>query len=116
MQVTFDNPMVLSAPADRVSREFTWEYGGVNWVWNVSIPQRSYQIVHDKPRPRTNDYSVYVTYDKDDYFFSSLGNALRAEGEKLGFDGKNSNSQYHKWDTHKLKLLFQLWRKSGNIY
>lgn len=86
-RVTLDIPTLVSTPDEAITRKFTWKYGGIDWDWEAEISKQLYQILHDKPRPRTGEhanYSVYVTHSLDDVFFQKLASALSAEGEQLG--------------------------------
>jgi len=65
--------------------KFTWKYGEIDWDWEAEISKQLYQTLHNKPRPRVDTDSVYVTHSLDDIFFQKLTAALSAEGEKLGF-------------------------------
>ncbi len=82
--VTLDIPTLVSVPDEAITRKFTWKYGGIDWHWEAEISKQLYQTLHDKPRPRAENSSVYVTQSLDDEFFQKLASALRAEGEKLG--------------------------------
>ncbi len=82
--VTLEVPALVSTP-EAIRREFAWEYGGINWVWEAELPGQLYQTLHDKTRPRTIDYSIYVTHSLDDGFFKALAGELMEEGQKLHF-------------------------------
>ena len=83
--VTLDVPALVSVPDEAITRKFTWKYGGIDWHWEAEISKQLYQTLHNKPRPRVKNCSVYVTQSLDDEFFQKLASALRAEGEKMGF-------------------------------
>jgi len=82
--VTLDVPTLVSVPDEAITRKFIWKYGGIDWYWEAEISKQLYQTLHNKPRPRTKNLSVYVTHSLDDIFFQDLTAALSAEGEKLG--------------------------------
>ena len=84
-RVTLDVPTLVSTPDEAIMCKFTWKYGGIDWDWEAEISKQLYQTLHDKPRPRADTASVYVTHSLDDIFFQKLTAALSAEGEKLGF-------------------------------
>ena len=58
--------------SDSIERKFAWEYGGYAWSWSISIQKNHYGYFQSLPRPQTNDYSVYVTNQLDDYYITSL--------------------------------------------
>ena len=85
IHVTLSVSAVLSVPDDVIKREFTWSYGSIEWEWDSTLSGYLFQTMHNKPRPRTNDYSVYVTYSLDDAPLNFLASSLSAEAEKMGF-------------------------------
>jgi len=58
--------------SDSIERDFAWEYGGYEWSWSISIQNNHYGYFQSLPRPQTDDYSVYVTNQLDDYYITSL--------------------------------------------
>jgi len=65
---------------------FTWEYAGSEWNWDINVPEALYDYYKDKPRPSTEDYSVYVTDPYDDDFISSLVEALGEGAQQQHWD------------------------------
>lgn len=80
-------------PAGLISREYTWEYAGKEWAWELDIPQSLYEYYKGIPRPPTPNYSIYVTHPQDDilieYLVSQIEKTAQEEGfshlEKVGF-------------------------------
>ena len=83
--VTLDVPTLVSVPDEAITRKFIWKYDGIDWDWEAEIPKQIYQTLHNKPRPRADTDSVYVTHSLDDIFFQKLTAVLSADGENLGF-------------------------------
>jgi hypothetical protein len=79
------NTQEVYQPDEIFQLEFTWEYANIDWEWDSEIPKQLFQDMHDRPRPRTGDYSVYVTDNQDDYIFNALADTMISDGEKLGF-------------------------------
>jgi len=84
-RVILDVPTLISAPDKAIIHEFRWKCQGIEWEWDAEIPRQIYQVLHDKARPRTIDYSIYVTHSLDDNFFQALVAELMEEGQKLRF-------------------------------
>jgi hypothetical protein len=79
------NTQEVYQPDEIFQLEFTWEYANIEWEWDSEIPKQLFQDMHDRPRPRTGDYSVYVTDNQDDYIFNALADIMISDGEKLSF-------------------------------
>jgi hypothetical protein len=79
------NTQDVYQPDDIFQLEFTWEYSNIEWEWDSEIPKQLFQDMHNRPRSRTEDYSVYVTNDQDDYIFNAFADAIISKGEILGF-------------------------------
>jgi len=70
--------MSTTSPTGYIPRSFTWDYAGSEWTWDIQVPNTLYDYYREKPRPPTEDYSVYITHPLDDYFIADL--VQRIEG------------------------------------
>jgi hypothetical protein len=70
------------------TREFTWDYGGNHWIWNLNIPvalYNAYKAVPDSERTQNGpaDYEMMVT-TKDGYM-QTLTEKLNETADQLGY-------------------------------
>ena len=75
--------------SDLITRSYTWSYWPCRdheWTWELRIPQGLYDYYRAKPRPPTNDYTVYVTDPRDTAYTDELARRLQEEAHKRGFD------------------------------
>jgi hypothetical protein len=84
-RVILDVPASVSTSNETIIHEFRWKYQGIEWEWDAKIPRQIYQVLHNKARPRTIDYSIYVTHSLDDNFFQALAAELMKEGQTIRF-------------------------------
>jgi len=71
---------------DYLVHSFVWFYDGSEWVWDIQIPEQLYAEYTNKPRPPTEDYSVYVTDPLDDHLLDSLAEEINSTVRDEGFD------------------------------
>ena len=50
----------------KITRNYTWKFSGIEWTWELRIPESLYNYYRELPRPSTRDYSVYITHPIDD--------------------------------------------------
>ena len=62
----------FSKSTELISRRYSWQYGGKEWVWEMEIPQALYDYYKKFPRPPTQNFSVYVTHPLDDTIIGNL--------------------------------------------
>ena len=75
--------------SELITRSYTWSYWPCRdheWTWEIQVPQALYDHYRAKPRPPTNDYSVYVTDPRDTAYTGELARKLQEEAQKRGFD------------------------------
>jgi len=70
---------------ERLARNYTWRYDGRDWSLGVSVEEESYDYYKSRPRPRTEDYSIYVTDPVDDEMISSLARSFESKASEEGF-------------------------------
>ena len=68
--------------SDSFEREFGWSYDGYAWSWSISIQKAHYGYFQSLPRPQTDDYSVYVTNQLDDYYITALVDRFKEAARK----------------------------------
>ncbi len=74
-ETTVDLPEdIQEAPLSEkfIIREYSWDYGGGEWTWELSVYQSMYDYFKEMPRPYTMNYSVYVTNPLDDPYVDRL--------------------------------------------
>jgi len=84
-QETIELPEVIqevSKSDELITRNYLWEYGGMEWNWEVPMPQLLYEYYKDLPRPPTQDYSVYVTHPLDDIYIELLVEKIQKAGQQ----------------------------------
>ena len=74
----------ISESTELFERHYSWQYGGT-WTWDLEIPQAAYEYYKEKPRPPTENYSVYVTHPYDDKFIDALVSRLNEVSQSQGF-------------------------------
>ncbi len=69
--------VTVSDPGD-FSRRYEWNYAGVHYYWDVTIPKWLYQEYKQRPRGAwgSRDYDAYVLDPLDDDYMESLGNMI----------------------------------------
>lgn len=69
--------LALSDPGD-FARNYTWEYGGLQYYWDISIPKWLYHEYRQRPRGSwdARDYDEYVLDALDDVYMQGLGDAI----------------------------------------
>jgi hypothetical protein len=82
------------------TREFSWEYGGHHWVWNLSIPTPLYAVYKSVPD------SVRVTIGPEDfgYFTTTQDAYIQTLAEKLNQTATNAG--YNSYDEVNFILAF----------
>ena len=86
----FENVSAQSQDQSQVySREFSWEYGGHHWVWNLSIPAQlyaAYKSVPDSVRVRIGpeDFGYFTT--TQDSYIQTLAEKLNQTAANAGYD------------------------------
>lgn len=84
-------PQAEPQPELRIlEREFTWDYGGKHWIWELMIPKTAYTYYPNLKRPPTDDYSVYVTDPADDAFISNLAAQLKEAAAQEKYSPKQT--------------------------
>jgi len=63
-------------------RDYSWDYGGYAWSWDLYIPKQSYYEYEG--RYRTSNLSYYVT--ENEPYVISLANGLANAAESKGYD------------------------------
>ena len=69
-----------------ITRQYSWDYNGSNWTWDLSIYQSTYDYYKTIPRPPTRNYSVYVTHPADDSYINRLAEHIKNEAKNQGFN------------------------------
>jgi hypothetical protein len=75
----------VQPPEEIVTLEYSWDYGGSEWNWEISIPRSAYEAYRSVPRSPTMDYSVYVTHPSDDAYIGSLVESIREAASSKGY-------------------------------
>jgi len=81
-----DSAPEVSESSKLITRHFTWSYADYQWTWEIQIPQALYDYYRAKPRPPTENYSVYVTDPRDNAYIGNLAKKLKKEAQRKGFD------------------------------
>lgn len=69
---------------EMVSRNYTWTYRG-KWTWGMRMPVSLYDYYRNLPRPRTNNYSVYVTHPLDDAYIDTLVEKMKNAAQRARY-------------------------------
>ncbi|MDO8716581.1 MAG: hypothetical protein Q7J73_07230 [Dehalococcoidales bacterium] len=69
---------------ENVSRNYTWNYRG-KWTWEMHMPVSLYDYYRNLPRPRTNNYSVYVTHPLDDVYIDTLVEKMKNAAQRAHY-------------------------------
>ncbi len=67
--------------------QYTWEYDGREWSWDILIPQALYDYYQQLPRLHTSNYSVYVTHPMDDIYIDALVEKITSASQQAGYSG-----------------------------
>jgi predicted transglutaminase-like cysteine proteinase len=70
----------------KVTRNYSWDFNGVEWHWTLRIPVSFYDYFREITRPDTKDYSIYVTHPMDDKCIEKLVVEINRIAEKYSFD------------------------------
>jgi hypothetical protein len=62
----------INPSLESINRHYSWQYSGMDWTWDLQIPESLYQYYAEIPRPPTNNYSVYITHPLDDITMDDL--------------------------------------------
>ncbi|AEK19788.1 transglutaminase-like domain-containing protein [Methanococcus maripaludis] len=76
----------ISVPSNGVSyltEEYSWEYGGLDWDWSLSIPENLYDYYKNKPR--SSGYEQYALSDYDRVYLKSMLNSFEEASEQEGY-------------------------------
>ncbi len=69
-------------------REFSWDYGGNHWIWNLSIPVAlydAYKAVPDSERIRNGPAGYDVMVTTQDSYIQSLAEKINETTNQLGY-------------------------------
>ncbi len=91
LPVISSSQMVSAQSQDQTAyytREFTWDYGGNHWVWNLSIPVQLYAAYKALPQPTRaqlgpEDFGFFTT--TQDSYIQNLAQKLNQTGTELGY-------------------------------
>ena len=67
--------------------QYTWEYDGREWSWDILIPQALYDYYQQLPRLHMSNYSVYVTHPMDDIYIDALVEKITSASQQAGYSG-----------------------------
>ena len=70
------------------TREFSWDYGGNHWIWNLSIPAalyNAYKAVPDSARTRNGPAGYDLMVTTKDSYMQSLTEKLNETANQLGY-------------------------------
>ncbi len=73
----------------KITRNYSWDFGGVEWHWTLRIPVSFYDYFREIPRLDTRDYSAYVTHPVDDKCINKLVVEINRIAEKYRFDDRD---------------------------
>ena len=74
----------MTESTENVSRNYTWSYRG-KWTWEMKMPVSLYDYYLNLPRPRTNNYSVYVTHPLDDTYIDTLVEKMKNAAQRARY-------------------------------
>lgn len=79
---------VLEAPetSDAIRRNYTWEYGLLEFGFEVDFYKKFYEYYKERPRPPTTDYSIYVTDPFDDDMIATVVWELEANAKRANLN------------------------------
>ncbi|AVB75603.1 transglutaminase-like domain-containing protein [Methanococcus maripaludis] len=66
-----------------INEEYSWEYGGLNWDWSLSIPEDLY--LYYKSKPRASGYEQYALSDYDRHCLKSMINSFEEVSNQRGY-------------------------------
>lgn len=67
-----------------ISANYSWTYRG-KWSWGMKMPVSLYDYYRELPRPRTKNYSVYVTHPLDDPYIDMLVEKITKAAQQEGY-------------------------------
>jgi hypothetical protein len=79
---------VVSAQSQEYTREFSWDYGGNHWIWNLSIPVAlydAYKTVPDSERTRNGPAGYDMMVTTKDSYIQTLTEKLNETANQLGY-------------------------------
>jgi hypothetical protein len=71
------------------SKEYSWDYGGNHWTWNLTIPKalyEAYKAVDPSVRTRNGPEGYGYLTTTNDYYVRSLAFKLNQTTSELGYD------------------------------
>lgn len=74
----------MTESTENISRNYTWNYRG-KWTWEMRMPVSLYDYYRNLPRPRTNNYSVYVTHPLDDAYIDTLVEKMKNAAQRARY-------------------------------
>ncbi len=69
-----------------ITRNYVWEFDGMEWSWEFPIPESLYEYFKELPRPPTKNYSVYITHPLDDTYIDLLVGKIREASSQQGYN------------------------------
>lgn len=69
-----------------LTRNYSWEFSGMEWSWELLIPQSLYKYYKEIPRPPTKNYSVYITHPLDDTYIDLIVGKIREASSQQGYN------------------------------
>jgi hypothetical protein len=102
-----------------VQKNYSWSFKNKNWFWQPIFPLSAYNYFKNKPRPATNDYSVYATDPIDDQIIAQLVGIFKESGfekydmvefvaafiQNLPYIPDNATSPLDEWPKYPLETL-----------
>jgi len=72
-----------------ITRRYTWSFSGKKWEAELLMPEALYNYYRDLPRPRTDNYSIYITHPLDDHYIKSLTDEIEQIAQRERFSSLN---------------------------
>ena len=74
----------VSQSTEFITSQHAWTYKG-GWTWEGDIPQSLHEYYQERPRPPTQNYSVYVTHPLDDIYIEHLVEKIQKAAQEAEF-------------------------------